>query len=576
MHNNNRDLERYDYSGGFENSPLGSLSPMQQIGIIGSIGGGFGLAILDSLLGWQEWTMLPEATAVAAIFIAGKFYCKKQNIDPITSFKNLNWNALLPGYEPPIVEGSIAEIDGTGIDAVVIESEIEPEIEPEKENENEEDQAPDADCIFFSATLTPHADTILSNRIAALGIPGAGKSNLIAVISEELGKFGSPLIIFDTENEYRTLCDRVYFHRPYAANKSNVNLENAFSFGQRIMDERLQVVLNLDSYNDDDLAALIMIDIIKGIQSWEEQLENDDRIPCTIELDEAAVWFPQNAGESMLSKKEDENGDTLLAKLQKAFFSIIVRRGRKRGIGLVVASQRPAEVDKRLIASCQWKFLLQQNNPNDFKVYKEFGVENAIAQGLRRGEAFVIGPGIKGVHQIRKRRSPDNAKTPGLESLRKKRYTENLKRAMSDLPNSQFQARSDPESSFRSVSKPSFRNVEMPDLSDNDACISGQFETYSEYITEDDVIEPKAASDRLVSDFATVSSELIEFLIKTGKCNDARVLIREQILRFAQGSETRTYSQIAKEWGFDGGANWQRVRSYLDSLDSVVRNSASV
>lgn len=297
-------------------------------------------------------------------------------------------------------------------------------------------EAPGEDSMFLSRTLFPHANAVFSNRVAILGIPGAGKSNTVAVFAEELGKFGAPLVIFDTENEYRPLCAKPYFHRPFAANCNNVDLEMAFSFGQRIMDERLQVVLNLDSYDDDDRAALIMIDIIKGIQKWEEALANDDRIPCAVILDEAAVWLPQNGKESMLSKQKDEDGYTTLDKLQKVFFSVVVRRGRKRGIGFILASQRSAEIDKRAIASAQWKFLHLQNQPNDLEVYADFGVDKVTAQALRQGEAFVIGPGVKGVHQLRKRNSTDNAKTPGLESLRKRRYTESLagKAAQMTLP----------------------------------------------------------------------------------------------------------------------------------------------
>jgi hypothetical protein len=128
----------------------------------------------------------------------------------------------------------------------------------------------------------------------------------------------------------------------------------------------------------------------------------------------------------MLSKTKDDDGYTTLDKLQKIFFSVVVRRGRKRGIGFILASQRSAEIDKRAISSAQWKFLHLQNQPNDLDVYHDFGVDKAVAQSLAPGQAFVLGPSVKGIHQLRKRNSPDNAKTPGLESLRKRRFTESL------------------------------------------------------------------------------------------------------------------------------------------------------
>jgi len=415
MHNKSNEMQNYNYSIKFEDSPLGSLSTKAQFGIVGGVVGVFALVVTDAALSLQEWVLLPEIGVIALTALGARYYMKKNNINLMEQLKNLNWDALIPGCEPPVVEGTI------------VQEEEEEEGQPKEADESELDlELVAEDCLFLSNSLRPHANAVFSNRVAILGIPGAGKSNTVAVFAEELGRFGAPLVIFDTENEYGPLCTGRYFKRPFIADRYSVNLETAFSFGEQIMEERLQVVLNLDSYDDDDLAALIMIDVIRGIQKWEEALSNDDRIPCAIILDEAAVWLPQNPKDSMLSKTEDDEGRTTLEKLQQIFFSVVVRRGRKRGIGFILASQRSAEIDKRAIASAQWKFLQEQNMPNDLKVYHEFGVEKEIVQALGPGQAFVLGPGVKGVHQLRKRNSPDNAKTPGLESLRKRRYTEGL------------------------------------------------------------------------------------------------------------------------------------------------------
>ncbi len=418
---------------GYESSALMNLSNGQQAGIVAVFIGTPALAAMNVIIGFAELAIVAtivEGASATIIFFIVKFILARRGIDLGETIKEklrtANWAALLPEVlqtEVLAVEGSIEPHNVQEVVSDLQEAVL--PVEPVQESQSVL-ETQDEDSMFISRTLYPHANAVFSNRVAILGIPGAGKSNTVAVFAEELGKFGAPLVIFDTENEYKPLCAQPYFHRPFVADYSNVSLEVAFSFGQRIMDERLQVVLNLDSYDDDDLAAKIMIDIIKGIQHWEESLANDDRIPCAIILDEAAVWLPQNGKESMLSKQKDENGYTTLDKLQKIFFSVVVRRGRKRGIGFILASQRSAEIDKRAIASAQWKFLHLQNQPNDLEVYKEFGVDGKTAQALGRGEAFVIGPDVKGVHQIRKRNSPDNAKTPGLESLRKRRYTESL------------------------------------------------------------------------------------------------------------------------------------------------------
>lgn len=85
-------------------------------------------------------------------------------------------------------------------------------------------------------------------------------------------------------------------------------------------------------------------------------------------------------------------------------------------------------------------------------------------------------------------------------------------------------------------------------------------------------------SDRSISDhmetvedtFASTSQELINFLENSGKCPDALLLVREQSLNFASGTENRTISQIAKDWGFESGRNWQKATGLLEALKSAI------
>ena len=74
-----------------------------------------------------------------------------------------------------------------------------------------------------------------------------------------------------------------------------------------------------------------------------------------------------------------------------------------------------------MLSQANWRFLLQVLDPAALKVYREYGVPNEIAQALnpKRGDAYVIGPdGVRGVYHIRRRFSPDVAKSPGLANIR--------------------------------------------------------------------------------------------------------------------------------------------------------------
>jgi hypothetical protein len=294
------------------------------------------------------------------------------------------------------------------------------------------DQDAQPDCLHLGCTLRPHASQILSKRIGVFGIPGSGKTNGLTVFLEELGKLpvydeqlqqwvavGVPFVLADTEGEYESLHNTKYLTRPYKAGAHNVTQENAFQFGQSVLERGRQVILNLQSYESDDQAAFVMIEIIAGMRAWAEERENDERATCMFILDEASIWLPQRQEESVLSKQKPEGGTTLLARLQQAFFGTVVRRGRKRGIGFLFATQRPADLDKRCI-SCDWLILFRQTFPNDLAKYAELGVPKDVAQALAPGEAFVIDPhGTKTVQQFRERHSPDNSRSPGVASLQK-------------------------------------------------------------------------------------------------------------------------------------------------------------
>ncbi len=300
--------------------------------------------------------------------------------------------------------------------------------ELERQFFNRQKEPPPEDCANLGHDLYPPIDTFLSQRVAVLGTSGSGKSNTVAVLIEELGRYRIPLLVLDTEGEYSPLCTRRYLRfNPLHADANTVNIGNAYSFGRRIMDECLQVVLNLDSFENDSQAAAVMIEIIRGIREWEEELSNEERVPCTVILDEAQVWLPENESESMVSRVKDPKTKlSLLDILQQTFFNV-VRRGRKRGIGFIFATQKLAEIDNRCL-QVHWGIYHRQDDDTSLARYAKLGINRDIAQSLKRGEAWIkhVDLGISGTYQIRRRRSPHGAHAPGLAAARARYRTENL------------------------------------------------------------------------------------------------------------------------------------------------------
>src|SRR5579859_2808636 len=215
------------------------------------------------------------------------------------------------------------------------------DIDTQDSEGEEEDDLPD-DCLDLAPDLRPHVNTVFSRRTTVLGKPGAGKTNTVSDLVEELGRFDAALVVFDSKPEYGPLCEQPFLSNPFRANAGNVTPKNAFDIGIQIMNERLQMVLDLPSYKNDNAAAKVMVQILAAIYAWEEALPNDERLPVTIVLDEAHDWLPQNPKMSTVSKTEGKNGEaSLFVQLQQAFFSLL-KGGRSFGMGSIISTQRPA------------------------------------------------------------------------------------------------------------------------------------------------------------------------------------------------------------------------------------------
>jgi hypothetical protein len=291
-----------------------------------------------------------------------------------------------------------------------------------------------ASLMQLAKDLMFHPDKMLSGRVSIFGLPNSGKSNLVAKLCEELGReeLDVPFVLADTEDEYSQLVDerRTWLKHGYTAGSPTafadgatppphfiaVDPAGAYYFGQMVLDQGFQVVLNLESYDTEEEAAIVMCEVVRGMRDWEQEQISDDRVSCFFILEEAATWLPQNTSEI----KERLTPQTL-ALLQNTMFNTVVRKGRKRGLGFIFATQRPAEIDKRAMKS-SWRFLMWQTEKNDLDVYEEMcpQIDRTKVQQFRPGEAVVMGPGIILHTRLFERRSPDCAKTPGLASVRRR------------------------------------------------------------------------------------------------------------------------------------------------------------
>lgn len=105
-----------------------------------------------------------------------------------------------------------------------------------------------------------------------------------------------------------------------------------------------------------DIAVLIIGAITKLI--YNIQIMRKDRKPVTLVCDEAHVYIPADFQLTAAQRRMVE------------IFENIAKEGRKFGITLFVASQRPSELNKTIMAQCANYIVMKLNNENDKTMIK--------------------------------------------------------------------------------------------------------------------------------------------------------------------------------------------------------------
>ena len=120
--------------------------------------------------------------------------------------------------------------------------------------------------------------------------------------------------------------------------------------------------------------------IIFSIQQWTEK---DNRHPIALFCDEAHLYIPSNATSNIDATANQT-------------FERIAKEGRKYGVGLVVISQRPSEVNRTVLSQCNNFVALRLTNIEDQNVVKRLlpdslGNFAELLPILDIGEALVVG-----------------------------------------------------------------------------------------------------------------------------------------------------------------------------------------
>lgn len=109
----------------------------------------------------------------------------------------------------------------------------------------------------------------------------------------------------------------------------------------------------------ENVTALVGRMILEFLQRLGEHGDGTARgsLPVVLILEEAQNYIREQRG-------EEES-------ISRTVFERVAREGRKYGLGLVVASQRPSELSKTVLSQCSSFIVHRLQNPEDLRYFKE-------------------------------------------------------------------------------------------------------------------------------------------------------------------------------------------------------------
>lgn len=249
----------------------------------------------------------------------------------------------------------------------------------------------------------------VTRTFGVLAVRGAGKSNTAAVMAEEMFAAGLPFVVIDPVGSWyglRSSAEGSSAGLPipiFGGKHGDVPLERGGGevVADLVVEKRLTCVLDLSRFDtESDKKAFLL--------AFARRLYVKNENPLHLFLEEADDYIPQKP-------MRDE------AQLLRAWENI-VRRGRARGLGMTLITQRSAAVNKMVLTQVETLFAMRTTGPQDIAAieawvkYHQAGAEVlSTLASLEDGEAWVWSPHFLRTmtrHQIRRRRTFDSGATP--------------------------------------------------------------------------------------------------------------------------------------------------------------------
>lgn len=262
--------------------------------------------------------------------------------------------------------------------------------------------------LQLNATLTLPLDAI-TQTFGILAVRGAGKSNTAAVMAEEMFACGLPFVVIDPVGSWYGLRSSADGKQPglpipiFGGKHGDLPLERSAGalLAEIVVNKRLSCVLDLSGFESEAAKKAFLLDFAVTLYQRNEN-------PLHLFLEEADDFIPQKP-------MRDET------KLLRAFENI-VRRGRARGLGVTLITQRSASINKNVLTQVETLFAMRTTGPQDIAAIEAWIKYHAQGKevlstlaSLQSGEAWLWSPHwLKKMErvQIRRRSTFDSGATP--------------------------------------------------------------------------------------------------------------------------------------------------------------------
>lgn len=249
--------------------------------------------------------------------------------------------------------------------------------------------------IRLSDDFSISEQDLLTGRCCIIGQSGSGKSFLVGVIAEELAREHLPFVVIDTEGEYKSL--KSLFEVIWVSDESGADVGMDVDFSALIEKSMLGIPIVFDVSGQQDQVGKVY-SFLSELYAVEDRV----RKPYLAIIEEADKFAPQvKRGELNIIEE-------------------ISVRGRKRGLGILVATQRPANISKNVLAQCSYGFIGKLSIENDVNAISIlFEDRNMLKElvTLHTGEFMPFGIDSPQKIRIRKRVVEHISSTPELGTL---------------------------------------------------------------------------------------------------------------------------------------------------------------